>query len=131
MNQTIKKIKDKLSNYQDVKILEEKENSITIQPDGENTFPLTFIADNKKFDVYFQGWHQEFAEEADALDCFAFGLSDDCRLKVISAGDIEYKWILEVKENEQWIEDSITSLALFPIWHKEVITYLQNNIINR
>ena len=77
----------------------------------------------------FDGWHEDFLVEEEALNCLAFGLSDECRLKVIKYGNIDCSWILESKENGQWIEDSETGRILKPFWKKKSIEYRQNKLI--
>ena len=94
---SLQKIKNKLSLYPVIKY-HEQEDSITILPSSETGFPVTFIAGKNYFMVSFKGWHEEFLNEAEALNCVMFGLSDQCRLKVFSAGRFEYKWILEHKK---------------------------------
>jgi len=46
---------------------------------------------------------------------------------IFSAGQFEYKWILEHKKDNAWIEESETGLLLFPFWRKKNIKYYQNN----
>lgn len=129
MNTTIWKIKEKIISHNEIKIIEENENSITVKPDGERTFPITVIFKENKFFVYFKGWHQGFNTEEEALDVFAFGLSEDCRLKVISSKDIEYKWIVEFKEKGKWLENSEVNIGMFPFWQKKEIKFYQNKVI--
>ena len=129
MQTTIWKIKEKIISHPTIKILEETENSITVKPEGEKSFPITVLFKENKYAVYFKGWNESFLTEEDALDVFAFGLSDDCRLKVISAKDIEYKWIVEFKEKSKWIVHSETNIGMFPFWQRKNIKYYQNNIL--
>ncbi|MBC7475752.1 MAG: hypothetical protein H7263_15830 [Candidatus Sericytochromatia bacterium] len=129
MNLVINKIKEKISKYSDIKIVDQKDNSITIRPTNIESFPITLIANFNKFSVYFKGWHQDFDKEEDALDCLAYGLSDDCRLQVISYGKVEYKWIVEYKEKGKWVQDSEVDIGLNSFWQKKKVAYYQNNII--
>jgi hypothetical protein len=64
------------------------------------------------------------------LNCFAFGLSDQCRLKVCLRGGFAYNWTVESKENGNWVEDSTTGLFLFPFWKRKHVCYLRNNLIS-
>lgn len=64
-----------------------------------------------------------------ALDCFAFGLSDQSRLKVLRRGKFEFRWTLEFIKAGAWQEDSTTGLLFFPFWEKEQIVYRQNRVI--
>jgi hypothetical protein len=81
------------------------------------------------YTVGFDGWHEEFDEEDEALEAFAFGLSDQCRLKVVKRGKMECAWIVEGRENDQWQEDSTTGLIFIPFWRKRNVEYRQNRVI--
>src|SRR5262249_14251262 len=48
--------------------------------------------------VYFNGWHENFSDPSEALDCFVFGLSDECRLKEHRRGNVAYRWTVESKK---------------------------------
>lgn len=41
--------------------------------------------------VYFNSWHEEFDDEDEALNCSAFGLSSECRLKEFNRNGEPYK----------------------------------------
>lgn len=129
MNETISKIKEKIKPFKDLEILEELENSITVKPKHEKSFPITFIVGNNSYSVHFKGWNSTLTSEEEALDLFAFGLSNDCRLQVFSAGNVEFKWILETKENNKWIKSGEEKIVLFPFWQKKKIETYQNKII--
>ncbi len=129
MNPAIKKVKEQLEKYPDVEITQNDQNSISVKPKDESGFPVGLIVEENKYIVNFKSWFKEFFTEDEALDCFAFGLSDDCRLKVISVNKIEYKWILEFKESGKWVEDSEASLPIFPFWKKKKVTYYRNRLV--
>ncbi|MFN4151466.1 MAG: hypothetical protein ACK4IX_11020 [Candidatus Sericytochromatia bacterium] len=129
MNQTINKIKEKISSFKDLKIIEENDKSITLKPEHDKSFPITLIIEGNKYLVHFKGWNSTLDTEEEALDLLAFGLSDDCRLQVVFAGKIECKWILEVKENNKWVKSGEEKIALIPFWQKKKVEYFQNKII--
>lgn len=129
MNDTINKIKEKINLFKDLEILEELENSITVKPKHEKSFPITFIVNNDSYKIHFKGWSSVLNSEEEALDLFAFGLSNDCRLQVFYAGNIEFKWVLETKENNKWIKLGEEKIVLFPFWQKKKIETYQNKII--
>jgi hypothetical protein len=79
--------------------------------------------------VYFAGWHEHFESKADALNCFAFGLSAACRLCVVYRGSTPTKWIVESRKDGSWIQKSETGLLLFPFWRARRIAYLQNRLL--
>jgi hypothetical protein len=126
MHATIQKLKEKLDNYPQIKY-EVEENSITVFPNQETGFPVSLCVAQNRFTVSFKGWHEELNNEEEALNCFRFGLSNKCRLKVLSKGKFEYKWILEHKKENDWLQDSETGILIFPFWMKKSISYFQNN----
>ena len=125
----IEKIKEKITKLADLEITEESINSITVKPKHEKSFPVSLVYQQEKYFLYFKAWNAIYTTEEEALDAFAFGLSDDCRLQVISFGETEYKWILEYRENGKWIKESETAIQLFPFWQKKRVNYYQNKVI--
>lgn len=99
---------------------------ITIDAPTGSGFSVWLIVNNPGLTVGYDGWHEEFEDEAEALDAFAFGLSDRCRLKVTKRGDTDTKWIMEGKREEGWIEESTTGLIFIPFWRKKSVEYRQN-----
>jgi hypothetical protein len=83
----------------------------------------------RQFTVSFEGWHEEFATESEALGCFAFGLSSDCRLVIVFRGNVETQWIVERLDEGKWIEDSATGLLWQPFWRQARREYRQNRIV--
>lgn len=124
----IEKIIAKLQKYPDAKY-ESGGNFIRVVSASENGFNVELTAARDNYTVYFNGWHETFKDEPDALDCFAFGLSAECRLKEYRRWGCAYKWTVESKEADKWIEDSTTGMLLFPFWGKLEIRYLQNNLV--
>jgi hypothetical protein len=86
--------------------------------------------------VYFDAWHEEFANAEEALNCFTFGLSDDCRLKITYQGNSPYVWVVEEKDENrewfpcQWIDCNEMGLLALPLfWLKKKHVYLQNTLL--
>jgi hypothetical protein len=100
--------------------------TLIVDPAGLGGFSVWFHDCGAKYIVGFDGWHEHFGSEQEALDCFAFGLGGDCRLKVAYRGDFPYRWTLEVNENGAWREESTTGLLFFPFWRRSRILYLMN-----
>ena len=121
-------IKEKLRKYPHV-TLEEGAGSIRVLPPDETGFTVALCADAGAFTVSFDGWHEDFDNENDALNCFAFGLSDKARLKALSRGGTDYHWTLESRQGDAWVADSSVGLFLFPFWRKRSVRYLQNSVI--
>ncbi len=104
-------------------------NSITVEAADANAFEVSLWQGGGEYVVHFEGWHEHFAEPEAALECFAFGLSDGCRLKVQSRCSIDHEWTVEYMENGDWREDSTTGLLLFPFWCRWKVRYLRNRLI--
>jgi hypothetical protein len=111
----IEKIKAKLSAYSDVQY-SEGPDQIEVHPRNRSGFTVGLRIARPGFTVYFEGWHEEFTSEDEALNCFAFGLSPKCRLAVVLRGNTETKWVVESLENGHWKADSVTGLLLQPFW---------------
>ena len=123
----IEKIKAKLSKYPDARYSESL-HGISVPPRDRSGFTVGLSVTDGGFTVFFNGWHEEFETEESALNCFAFGLSPDCRLAVSFFGPWEVKWVVEALENGVWTPDSETGLFL-PIWRYARVEYRQNQLL--
>ena len=131
MGSAITAIREKLQRYPNLKV-EQSEKYIRVLPSESGGFPVTlFERQEGATTVYYADWHEDFdrEEEAHALNCFAMGLSDFARLKVASAGDVDYKWTLETRQGDKWISHGMVGLLFFPFWRRRRDRYLQNRII--
>lgn len=124
----IEEIKIRLLKYPDVKY-ESDASSIRVLPTSNDGFTVEFDVTRGRYTVHFNGGHENFSDAEEALDCFAFGLSDQCRLKEYRRGNVAYRWDVESKENGQWVADSVTGLLVFPFWKRREVVYLQNRVI--
>lgn len=122
----IDEVKKKLEKYSSLE-WDLEGSTISVSPEGGFTVWLT--ESDVGCTVGYNGWHEEFSDKEQALECFAFGLSERCRLKVFSRGNTEYKWVMESFENGNWISYSTTALIFVPFWLKKSIVYLQNIVI--
>ncbi len=111
----IEKIKARLSAHPEIRY-SEGPNEIDVIPPDSSGFSVGFRIIPTGFTVNFAGWHEEFTSEDEALDCFAFGLSPNCRLAVVLRGNTETKWVVESLTNGKWTPDSETGLLLQPFW---------------
>ena len=125
----IEQIEEKLREYPQVKY-ERNASSIRVLPASSEGFAVTIDAAPNHFTVSFNGWHEDFQQPDEALDCFAFVLSDNCRLKEFRRGRFAYRWIVESNENGEWIAVSETGLFFFQFWLAKEVLYLQNNLIS-
>ncbi len=124
----IQVIKEKLKKYPQISY-EETENNISVFPVSDEGFTVSLEINQGIYKVFYNGWHEDFEDEDKALNCFAFGLSNECRLKEFRRNNKPYKWTMEYKNGEDWIEDSTTGLLIFAVWQKQTIHYLQNDLI--
>ena len=121
-------IRNRLTKYPQVRS-EGGANSITVLPADDKGFPVTLVVAGSEYVVSFSGWHEHFTDAKEALNCFAFGLSEDCRLKVQKRGNLEYRWTVESRSNGTWVEDSTTGLLFFPFWRRHQVEHLQNRLL--
>ena len=129
-NQTIQKIVEKLKKYPDV-TYSTTDDSITVDPKNKKGFYVSLGVGPREIIVSSHFWHEHFdKDEGDkALDCFAFMLSDSCRLKVEYRGLKPKRWTIESFENGNWIGDSTTGLFNFNFWSPTRTEYFQNGLI--
>jgi len=123
---TIDQIKDRLAKYPQVNYDATKDYIFVYLADG---FNVSLYISERDYVVYFDGWHEHFTSEQEAVNCFAFGLSTDCRLKVDYRGETPYRWAVEALKDGQWVADSSTGLLWFPFWRPHRVKYLQNKLV--
>lgn len=125
----LNEIRQRLKKYPDLRYTD-SDSSIVIEAPSPTGFSVSFNQSNNRSTVSFDGWHETFDSEREALNCFAFGFSDQCRLKVHLRGTFAHKWTLEHRTDEGWTEDSTVGLLVFPFWGSPSIVYLQNSIVS-
>lgn len=108
----IKKIRQKLEKFPEI-VFDAEQYTMSIYPLQDSGFTISIAEVSSTYTVAFDGWHESFDSEEDALSCVAFGLSDSCRLKTIFRGSTPQKWVVEYKENGDWVMDSETGLMFF------------------
>jgi hypothetical protein len=124
---TIVKVKERLARFPSLRFSEEP-GAITIHPLEESGFAIRLRVQGSRFHVQFDGWHEEFDSEAEALNCLAFGLSPKCRLAVVLRGKVPVKWTLESLDGQRWTSDSQVGLLLQPFWRRSRVVYRQNRL---
>lgn len=99
----IEKIEAKLSKYPSLRYSTDG-STITVEAPTGDGFSVWLTDQNPGYTVGFDGWHEEFEDEEEALSAFAFGLSDDCRLKVIQHDDTDCAWTVElvIRVSGEW-----------------------------
>ena len=111
-----------ISNHPDLRFTE-SDSMIAVQSPVNGGFNISITSD---LVVWFDGWHEHFDDESEALDCFAFGFSDQCRLKVTLRGKFDYRWALQVIRDGEWVTESTTGLLIFPFWRAKRVEYRSN-----
>jgi hypothetical protein len=125
----IEEIKTRLSKYPDVRY-ESNASSITVFAVSDHGFDVSLMVNRGNgYMVSFAEWHVDVESEEEALNLFALGLSDECRLKEYRRGTFSYKWTMEYLEDSEWIGYETTALVLFPFWRKSAVRYLQNRFL--
>ena len=122
----IQKIKEKLKKYPDSRF-KETADSITVLPQDDSGFEVSLHEKSGAYTISFKGWHEHFIDENDALNCFAFGLFDDARIKVVSYGKRTYSWTLQARKDNKWIDRETTTLLFYPFWMKRKEEFFQNH----
>jgi hypothetical protein len=126
----IAKIVNRLRDHPELSFRVERD-TITVLPKDANGFEVWLQEANGSYVVGFDGWHEPFQTEEEALNCFAFGLSGSCRLKVVSRGAFAHRWTVESKTDTGWQEDSTTGLLIFPFWRRPRIVYRTNALLQK
>ena len=121
-------LEQKLRSYPDARY-ERTAQTVRYLPPDERGFTVSVFRGGGQFTVAFAGWHEPFDSEAEALRCFMFGLSERCRLLVLSRGSFDYHWTVQARGNGDWQDDSETGLLFFPFWLRRRERYLQNHVI--
>lgn len=127
----MEKLKQRLKQRNLLYIEETDSISIKAMKDGFDV-TLYFSKESNEPYIVFYGdmYHEHFTNEEDAIECFMFGLSDKCRLRVEFWGEKAYQWIMEYRgQDGEWRVDSGTGSLLKPFWKKKKIMYLQNSFI--
>ncbi len=85
----IEEIKERLKKYPELKY-NVSGSTITIDAPSPDGFSVSLIEGTSEWIVHFDGWHEHFDSKDAALNCFAFGLSDECRLEITLRGKFSY-----------------------------------------
>jgi len=95
-----------------------------LAPDEEGyEVALLVRSDGGGYTVCLASWHMEFAEERSAIGTFLGGLSEAYRLRVSSRGNVDYRWMIQYREGDGWINGSTVGIFRYPFWKKKKIRY--------
>jgi hypothetical protein len=87
---------------------------------------VSLYASPPSYTVHFEGWHEDFESPEQALNCFAFAFSGECRLAITYRGRFPVKWVLEYLREGCWYPESEVGLLLVPFWRPARVEYRQN-----
>ena len=122
----VAEIKNRLEKFPGLTYAEDSDG-ISVTPEGGFT---VWVRDcGGSYIVGFEGWHEEFETMEEAVGCFGWGLSNECRLMITSRGGKPHRWAVQSRESGRWVTDSVTGLFFFPYWRKRRVDYKQNAII--
>lgn len=124
----IAEIRERFERYPEADV-EEAGEWIRYVPSLKTGFSVEFHLDVDRYVVAYEGWHEHFQDAEEALDCFAFGLSDSCRLKTMLRGGSEHKWTVETLQDGAWVSHSETGLMFYRFWCAPQTTVRQNRLI--
>src|SRR5689334_6002181 len=92
----------RFSQHPGIKFTLEKD-SLRVLPNSPNGYEAVIKQHSAEWHtVWFDAWHEQFHDYPSARDCFLFGLSDRCRLKVFRKGRTPFRWILEHRNDAEW-----------------------------
>ena len=77
--------------------------------------------------IAFDGWHEAIAEPAAAVRRFLLGLSEGCRLRVVSRLGIRHRWTLEIAEAGGWVPAGEVGSLVYPWLFPAKTGILQNH----
>lgn len=106
-----------------------RDNAIKVDAPSPEGFDLVFVENSGEWIVFYDGWHEHFDNKEEALNCFAFGLSRNCRLEVTLRGSYPYRWRVQSRDGGAWQTDSTTTLLFFPFWRRRRVEYRQNDVL--
>jgi uncharacterized ParB-like nuclease family protein len=102
------------------------DHDLAVTAQTPTSFDVTFHGDSGAYSVSFGGWHEDFQDDDEAARCFLFGLSRDCRLRVLRRGRMDYKWVVQHQVDGRWCDESTCGLLFIPFWLPKQERILQN-----
>ena len=125
---TFAKVREKLAPYPNARI-EETSEALTVLPSRPTGFPVSLRRVDVRYQVSFEGWHEDFNAEDEAIACFGFGLSNRCRLAITFRGASPVQWTVESLRDGTWSPDSTTSLLFTPFWRAKRVECRSNDLL--
>lgn len=124
----VDRITERLRRYPQL-VYRVSDGTIEVEPPNADGFAVSLTETANEWIVSFCGWHEHFTSEDEALNCFGFGLSDQCRLQIRYRGEFAYCWTVEERTENGWRQDSTTCMLFFPFWRRLRIEYRRNAVL--
>ena len=121
----IDKVAAKLASHPNARVVRDA-HSIRVLPFDQNGFEIALIEEDRACSIHFEGWHEDFDDSSQALDCFAFGLFGPARLEITYRGDFPVHWALQSQNGGDWETDSSVGLLLSPFWQQRKTVHKSN-----
>jgi hypothetical protein len=106
-------------------------DEIVVAAAGADGFEVRLrMLSERGYRVTFEQWRHEFDRAEDAYDCFEYGLSDSCRLKVVYRGDVPQQWQVEKREFGMWVPGHAVTRRSWAFWKPRRVEYRQNLVFS-
>lgn len=125
----IDRILERLARRKDVTFRREGD-TLRVLPRDEQGFEVTLVRAHPGWTVSFDGWHQSFETEDQAVACVAFGMSDACRLRSWHRGGQALRFTVEARIEDEWVEGRTTGMLFFPVAHATEVRTRSNGFIH-
>ncbi len=125
----IAKLRERLQRYPNARV-EATETSLTVYPPNAEGFPVTLQESPGEYMVTLEGWHEDFTDEGEAIDCVGMALSSRSRLAITYRGNSPVKWALEFFDEGSWRSTSVTGLIFTPFWRTKRLVYHSNTLLD-
>ena len=114
-------------------IFDATENTIVVPAATDEGFAVRLrMEHDRQFVVEYDAWQHAFDRAEDAYDCFEYGLSESCRLKITLRGDEPVIWHVEKREYGMWVPGRHPLKRLdLAFWRPARVVYLQNHVFPR
>ena len=114
-------------------VFDATDDTITVPPTSDEGFLVRLrMMSDRAFVVWFDQWHHDFDRAEDALDCFEYGLSDSCRLKITLRDDKPIIWHVQKREFGMWAPGHHPlKHRSFAFWRPTTVVYRQNHVFKR
>jgi len=106
-------------------------DSITVPAADPDGFAVTMrVIDSRTFVVEYEGWFETFGRAEDAYDCFEYGLSDSCRLRVTFRGARPVARQIEKRDYGVWMPGRLVRRRLVAFWRPARMELRRNRVFS-